>query len=253
MTEVLGLAPTVAALVALASLLGGLVRGFAGFGASLMFMPIAAAVLGPKIAVATVFAVDAVLQLPFVLRQWRHARVAEVWLLVVGNLFGLPAGLALLLWLDPVLVRWVLSGVTLFYITLLATGFRLTKPPGKPATVAVGLGSGFLSGLAGLGGTVVGLFWLSGQAKSDAIRASVVAFGAIITVTTGIAYAGAGLFNASILGPAMICAPFYGLGMYLGAVAFRRVDERVFRLLTYVVIGISALVSLPVLDSWLGR
>ena len=48
---VIGGDATLTLLVAVSLLAGGVVRGYAGFGASLIFLPVASALVGPKTAV----------------------------------------------------------------------------------------------------------------------------------------------------------------------------------------------------------
>ena len=53
-------------IAALAAFVAALIRGFSGFGAGLIFMPVAAACLGPKPAAGILFVIDTILILPFV-------------------------------------------------------------------------------------------------------------------------------------------------------------------------------------------
>ena len=49
--------------------LAGVVRGFAGFGAAMIMMPVLAAVLGPVVAVPTLSVMDSLMTLPLVARN----------------------------------------------------------------------------------------------------------------------------------------------------------------------------------------
>ena len=53
-----------------------IVRGFSGFGAGLIFMPVAAACLGPKPAAGILYIIDTLLILPFVAQAVRRRRLA---------------------------------------------------------------------------------------------------------------------------------------------------------------------------------
>ena len=67
--------PTLLAMFAGAAFLAGLARGFSGFGAALIFIPLASAIVGPRVASAVLLVVDAVL--PFeALRSELVARLA---------------------------------------------------------------------------------------------------------------------------------------------------------------------------------
>src|SRR5690242_1521846 len=83
-------------------------RGFSGFGAALIFLPLAATVVDPKIASPLLLITDAVLALGFIPHAWRTADKREVGLMGLGAAFGIPLGAYLLVRLDPVPVRWAM-------------------------------------------------------------------------------------------------------------------------------------------------
>ena len=70
----------------------GLVRGFVGFGTALIFMPIAASVTSPIWAIIIMMSFDIFGPLALLPRAWRDGEPAEVSLLVVGAIIGLPIG-----------------------------------------------------------------------------------------------------------------------------------------------------------------
>ena len=61
-------------LLVFAVILAGLVRGFAGFGTAMIYMPIAGTVLPPVWALAAMMVFDALGPLPNVPRAWRDGR-----------------------------------------------------------------------------------------------------------------------------------------------------------------------------------
>jgi uncharacterized membrane protein YfcA len=131
---------------ALAALIAAIVRGFSGFGAGLIFMPIAAACLGPKQAAGVLYVVDTILILPFVARAAPRAEWHDVLPLGLGAAVAVPLGVIVLLHADPIPLRWGLSIAILVSIGALASGLRYTGPTRVPLSLAVGAVAGFLSG-----------------------------------------------------------------------------------------------------------
>ena len=131
---------------ALAALVAAIVRGFSGFGAGLIFMPIAAACLGPKEAAGILYIVDTILILPFVARAVPKADWHDVLPLGLGAAATIPLGVIVLLHADPIPLRWGLSIAILVSISALAAGLRYTGPTRLPLSLAVGAVAGFLSG-----------------------------------------------------------------------------------------------------------
>ena len=50
------------------ALIAGLVRGFSGFGAGLIYIPVAAAAFDPRMAAGTLFVIDTIIIIPLVIR-----------------------------------------------------------------------------------------------------------------------------------------------------------------------------------------
>ena len=65
--------------------LAGVVRGFAGFGAAMIMMPVLAAVLGPVVAVPTLSVMDSLMTLPLVARNVRHCDWRSVGMLAAAT------------------------------------------------------------------------------------------------------------------------------------------------------------------------
>src|SRR5829696_8626272 len=119
------------------ALLGGLVRGFTGFGFAMVFVPLAAVVVGPVVAVGLVWAIDAPFALPLAARVTRKAQWSEVLPLLVGASALLPVGVWLLTHLDPLLTRWIVACLILTAIAVLASGWRYHGQPSSHLSVGV--------------------------------------------------------------------------------------------------------------------
>jgi uncharacterized protein len=242
----LGAPPPLAVLVA--AFFAGTVRGYTGFGSAMIFMPVAGAYLGPKTAIGIMSIIDAVLQLAMIRSTWRHARWGEIGPLFVGYVVGLPLGVYLLVTVAPSPVRWVTSLSIVLVLTLLLTVGRIERSPGLPATLATGVTSGIISGLASLGGMVLSLFWLAGPSHNAGVRGSSVAFFVPASVISISLLAYAGIFTSEVFrGAAWTILP-YAVGIGLGSYLFDKADPRFFRPVAFGVIAAAAITSLPLLD-----
>ena len=130
----------------------GLVRGFAGFGTALVFMPIAASVTSPVWAIIIMMSFDIFGPIALLPRAWRDGEPTEVSLLVVGAILGLPIGVYFLTQVDPVLFRWLVSILSMTMLILLASGWRYQNPLNKIMLMAIGSLGGFMSGISGISG-----------------------------------------------------------------------------------------------------
>jgi uncharacterized protein len=254
-TNYMGMAdPTAAALLLLATGLGGLVRGFTGFGFAMVFMPIASMVVGPVVALGLIWAVDAVFAFPIAARSFRRADWFEVVPLMVGATLTLPVGIALLTSLDPQAMRWLLAGVVLTALVILASNWRYHGRAGLPLSLGVGSVSGLFNGMANLGGMPLAVFWLGAQ-RNDArqTRDNLQTYFALSTIISGAFLWYNGILNASIVWKALPLLVPYGLGLLIGARGFHMASDITFRRVAYLVILMSALASLPLWDGVFGR
>jgi len=231
--------------VAAAAVLAALVRGFTGFGAAMVFIPVASAIYEPKVAVVVLFIVDGIITWPLVFKAIYQCRWPDVVCLAVGAAFAIPLGVHVLLITDSELLRWFISFAILGLVAVLASGWRYQKRPPLFACIGVGGVSGFAGGIANLYGPPIVLFWLGGESNAVTVRANIIVFFALITVVSGLTYWWNGLFTAHTLTLSIGLMPFYAAAVWLGARSFRLASEGLFRRLALALIAIIALASLP--------
>ena len=231
-----------------AALIAGLVRGFSGFGAALIFMPVASAAIDPKVAAAAFLIMDNVLALPLIFRAVSTCRWPTVLPAAAGAILTVPLGAAILAAADPVVLRWGLSGLVLVLLGLLASGLRYSGEPHPAASLAVGGTAGILSGVGQVSGPPMIAFWVAGPYAPAVIRANMIMFFAIVSIAAVLAYAWNGFFSGEVGQTIVIFAPVYAVALYIGARLFGRAPERYYRRIAYAIIALAAITSLPILD-----
>src|SRR5262245_7289413 len=80
----------------------GTARGFSGFGAALIFMPLASSIADPRLVAALLLLIDFVAAAPMVPNAWQKADRKATAIMVAGALIGVPIGTYLLTRLEPV-------------------------------------------------------------------------------------------------------------------------------------------------------
>lgn len=238
---------TLAALAGVA-LVAGLARGFSGFGAALIFMPVASALIGPKLAAVTLFFSDAVMGLAMVPPALRIADRREAATMALGTALGAPLGTAVLAYADPLTVRWIVVGLVGAMFTLLLSGWRYQGEPSPPLTIGTGFVGGLSGGAAQVGGPPVVAYWLGGQKDVARIRANIVVYFALGSVITAVNYGLAGILDLTGAGLALIVGPVYGLGLSCGTRLFGRADDALFRRICLGLIGAALVIGLPLFD-----
>lgn len=233
-------------LAAALAVLAGLVRGFSGFGAAMIFVPVASALYSPVMAVPILFVFDTVASLPYLIAAFRRCDWKSVAPLTVGAAVTVPLGVYLLVAADPVIVRWIICVLILLVVGVMATGWRYRRDPGIPFAVTVGAASGLSGGFASLYGPPVILFWLGGLSSPALVRYNIFAFFGLISMVTGVSLWQGGLFTAPVTQMALLYIPAYALAIVVGARLFKAASERFFRLFALALCTATALVGLPV-------
>lgn len=236
------------ALAVLVSLIAGMVRGFSGFGGALIFVPLVSALYEPARTSPTLWVIDVLLSLPMTVRAFRCCTWREVLPMAAVAGVTTPLGVYALKVVDPVSLRWTITVAVACCLAALMSGLRYTTKPGLPPTIAVGAISGFLGGSAQISGAPVATFWLGGPGDRATIRANLIVFFALVSIVSGIAFAGAGLFTAEVGGLALWLGPAYGLGILIGERRFVGASETGYRRIAYAVIALAAVLSAPAWD-----
>jgi uncharacterized membrane protein YfcA len=228
---------------AVVACIAGMVRGFAGFGAAMVMTPIFSALYGPAVGVALCLMLEIAVALPVVpgvlgLVDWRR-----IGLMLVAAAVGVPLGNLVLTWAEPEPMRWAISAIVLGAVVLLASGWRYKGKPRPATTLAAGVSSGFLNGLAGMAGPPIAFYYLAGQENAAHVRANLTTYFVFVDLVAIATFASRSLIDWNTVVLAMFLAPAVMLGGVLGAKLFPLASENFYRrlalaLLVGVAIGV---------------
>ncbi len=237
-----------AAAVAIA-VIGGVVRGFSGFGSALIYVPLIAAVYAPGIATVSFVLLDFVCVAPFAVWAFREAHWREVLPAFVAAVATVPLGTMAQQAVDPIILRWGMAVFVLAFVILLAAGWRYPFKPSAPAALGAGALAGFTGGAAQLGGPPVILYWLGSPSGSAIVRANLMVFLVLLGLTLIGNFAWHGLITATPISLAVLLWLPYILAVAGGARWFRGASDSTYRRIAYVIVALAALASMPVFDS----
>lgn len=236
---------SVLALFLIATFLGGLTSGFAGFAAGLiasgvwlhLFTPMQTAVL-----IATYGIVN---QSYAVWKLRRAFSWQRLWPFLAGGLVGVPLGTMMLSAVDPTAMRLGMGILLICFST-----YNLFKPTftpihAAPATDgAIGVLNGLVGGLTGLGGVVITVWTQLRDWPKDVQRA---VFQPIIAATmtiTAASYAFNGAYDGDTVKILLIGLPALIAGLWVGMTLYGRLDDAAFRKVILWLLLLSGLVLL---------
>ncbi|SMR71017.1 hypothetical protein SAMN04488030_0637 [Aliiroseovarius halocynthiae] len=227
-----------------AAFTAGLVRGFAGFGTALIFLPITSQVVEPVLAIAILIVMDLAGPAPAIPRALKDGHPKDLARLVIGMAIALPLGLAALFVVEPTLFKLVVSVVSLAMLVVLMSGWRYHGSVTPRTVWATGSVAGLLGGAAGIPGPPVILLYMASPHSPRVIRANTTAFLFFFDLIMLAAF----LITGQLLGLPLVLGLLTMvpsiLGNWIGGWIFNPEYERLYRRVAYAIIAGSALSGL---------
>jgi len=234
--------------LAASAFVAGLARGFSGFGAALIFVPLASTMVGPMVAAPLLLITDLVLAAGLIPNAWRIANQREVGTMLIGTFVGVPLGAMILARAEPIAIRWTIAAMVALALALLMSGWRFKGPARSPVTIAIGAVAGLFSGLAQVGGPPIVVYWLSTEQRPQVVRANIVLYFAVSASLTAVSYVIVGVLTLNVAGLALVIGPTYGRGLFLGSRSFGFAGPQTYARICYALIAGAGIISLPILD-----
>jgi uncharacterized membrane protein YfcA len=242
-----------AILCAAAAFVAGLARGFSGFGAAMIFVPVVSSALGPVVAMPILLIADILTASPIIVRAARECSWPDVRKVAIGGLIGLPIGNHILTGTDPIIVRWLVTALIAASLAAMLSGWRFRVSQTTAAAGGVGLVSGLMSGLAQIGGPPVVMYWLGTGLHHARIRANLIIYFAFLMWLAMAIFLAKGLVPGKVLWLGAAAAPSYAAGVYLGTAVFPLASPETFRRIAMGLIALATVTGMPILDPLLRR
>lgn len=238
------ISPAALALGVVTMLAAGFLRGFVGFGASMLIVMVLSLVLGPVAAVpiANVVGVPATLQLlPSAFREGDRSFILPFF---VTSLIAAPIGTLVLITLDAALMNIAIALFVLAMLALLYRGWNLPTTVNPGIMVSFGLGAGFVQGAGGVGGPPAVVVALARPGTVQSQRGNVVGAVSALSLASLFPFWYLGLFTREVLLLSLLFFPLYSGGTWVGARYFAVKGGRHYRnaaMLALAVIGVVTL------------
>ena len=233
---------TVLGLYLLATFIGGMTTGIAGFAMGLVVSGIWLHILTP-IQTAALIVGYSLLAQTYSIWQLRQAMSwRKVAPFIVGGALGVPIGTILLAYINPAYLR-IGVGVLLVLYSIYGLAKPSLKPVqgGVPTDLGIGFFNGLLGGLTGLGGIIVTVWvQLRGWPK-DVQR---IVFQPVILAAQGmtaVSLAFAGAYTAETIKLYLYGLPALAAGIWIGLKLYGKLDEAGFRKVILVLLLVSGL------------
>ena len=205
--------------------LAGLVRGITGFGGAMLMAPPLSLLIGAVPTVVTALLLEAAAALVMFSDALPKINKRVLFYLILPACFTVPIGGYLLVTLDPIIARKVISAVVAVFSLILLGGLRYSGPHRPTTSLVLGSIVGVLLGATSVGAPPVILYLLSGPDPQAVTRANLTVFVTAISAIGLVMLLVAGAFTTRLTVSAfLLCIPYLA-ATWLGGTLFARMSD----------------------------
>ncbi|MDE1468247.1 sulfite exporter TauE/SafE family protein [Aurantiacibacter sp. D1-12] len=238
-----GFSPETIAVALLAAIAAGFVRGLAGFGLSVVLVPVLQLAIEPSAAVLVGIVSLFLIGLTDIGRIRRDADKSAIPIAVIA-LACMPLGLWALVALSPDWARVLIAMVSLGAFVLVVVPLGKVALPRRSAMGLSGFFTGFFGGFAGMPGPGMAPFYLRGRLEPRVARASMMAIFLVVTPLSAAFFVWRGVGGWEEIELAALLFPAVLFGDWFGHRAFGQVSKTQWQVATAIVLGGAALGAL---------
>ncbi len=224
---------------------GGVIRGYSGFGFAMICVITFSFIYPPSVITPLILCLEIPVSTWLFLKIRKLVDWSSLKILFISSMVTIPIGSFALTSAPVNLLRIFLSLTVLLLCFGLLIKKQTTRTTGTATTFGVGMLSGFLTGIAAIGGPPVILFYLSSNRSVSISRASMIAFFLVVDCMALVSCLWYGLLDSQIIIlSAKMLIPL-SAGIWLGNYLFGKfLNEEKFKGQAIVLLMILAFISL---------
>ena len=228
-------------LIVLVILFAGFIRGFLGFGSGLITIPILSYFYSPIFAMVFNIAIEipATIYLTYV--GSKSCRFKEISPMFFTMMLTIPIGTIFLVSVNEQLIKIIL---VIFFVVLIATGWKLKAAVTNYVLTISGVISGLMQGATGMGGPPYATVLLSKGDNDEVTRGNILIMSTGIVISAIISLYYFNLFTRELLLTGLITSPLYILATYIGTKFFNFSGNKYYRNISLYALGIIGISTL---------
>lgn len=220
--------------------LSGVLRGFAGFGSSLLLVPPLGIVVGPMIAVTIGTLLECLATMLLFFPALQHANTRMMVPLALSASVAIPLGHAVLTLMNPSLSNLLISFAVLCMSIWMIKGGAIRFPRGLSGRIFAGSLSGLLTGFGSAGGPPLLLYILAGSESAEVKRANVITASGLALISAVASMYYFGLLERQALTIGLLLAPIFFIGGMIGVRLFRAAPEKYYQRVALSVLALTS-------------
>ncbi|WP_112182523.1 sulfite exporter TauE/SafE family protein [Paraliobacillus zengyii] len=215
-------------------LIASVLQTSTGFGFSILATPFLFLLFEPIEAIQINLILSLVISSALIIKIRKDIDFGILRRFVVGSVMGLPVGIMIFLLVDIDRLKLGVSLIILVLTIMLILTFRINQ--NKKRDLIVGGLSGLFTTSIGMPGPPLLLYFSGTDTKKEKLRGTTLAFYLFIyfiSLVIQVIFAGT---NKIIWVSSLWALPLVFVGLYLGQLLFKRINQSVFRIFTYIIL-----------------
>ncbi|MFD1037011.1 sulfite exporter TauE/SafE family protein [Virgibacillus byunsanensis] len=220
-------------------LVASVLQASTGFGFSIMATPFLLLIYEPREAIQLNLILSLVISFVLIMKIRKDVDIAIMKRFILGSVPGLPIGISIFLWLEMTILKLAVSVLVLVLTVLLILQYRLKQTTIRDFVVG-GLSGGFTTSI-GMPGPPLLLYFSGTNTTKEKLRGTTLAFYLwiyLVSLVIQVVIAGTSeeIWISSLKG-----LPLVIVGLIVGQLLFKRINQKLFRVLTYVLLFFTGL------------
>jgi len=222
----------------------GFIRGFLGFGSGLITIPILSFLYSPIFAIVfnIIIEIPTTIYLTFI--GAKTCKFREIAPMFFSMMVTIPIGTFFLISINEQIIKIFMSFLVIFFVILIASGWRLKSKITKYVLLISGILSGLMQGITGMGGPPFATILLSKGDSDNITRGNILIMSTGIVISALFSMYYFSLFTNELLLTGIIASPFYILASFSGAYFYNLSGSKYFRNISLLVLGLIGFTTL---------
>lgn len=215
-------------------LVASILQTSTGFGFSILATPFLLLLFEPAEAIQINLILSFVISSALIMKIRKDIDFGILKRFVVGSIIGLPIGIIIFLLMDISKLKLGVSLIILVLTIMLILKFRIHQ--NKKRDLLVGGLSGSLTTSIGMPGPPILLYFSGTDTQKEKLRGTTLAFYLFIysvSLIIQVIFAGT---NKTIWLSSLWALPLVFIGLYLGQLLFKVINQKIFRIVTYIIL-----------------
>lgn len=227
-------------------LIASILQTSTGFGFSILATPFLLLLFKPVEAIQINLILSLIISCALIMKIRKDIDYGMIKRLVIGSIVGLPIGMMIFLLLDMNKLKLAISMIILVLTIMLIFKFRINQTRGRD--LMAGSLSGLLTTSIGMPGPPLLLYFSGTDTQKEKLRGTTLAFYLFIYFISLIIQIIVAGTSKTVWVSSGYALPLVIIGLYMGQLLFKRINQQLFRICTYIILLFTGIYLL--IDSW---